>query len=170
MSLPSRQVLMGMTLGAACATALSAIGPGLVMSVFADEPRTDIDPNALVRIDDAYYRITHEDWVSTEPLANSRIKKIGYGQTSYIDIAETSTGTYSTDGLASPHVLYPGIEVEEVPSRHFATLVLGGWGHGWVVAPLVKGSSFLHLRTGKGERIISDGSTTCILSRNYSIC
>lgn len=169
MSLPSCQVLLGVTLGAVCATALSAIGPGLVMSVFADEP-TGIDPNALVRIDDAHYRITYEDWVSTEPLSNARIKKIGYGRTSYVDIAETATGTYSTDGLASPHVLYPGVEVEEVPSRRFATRVLGGWGHGWVVAPLVRGSSFLHLRIGNGERIISDGSTTCILSRNYSIC
>ncbi|MFC0010524.1 hypothetical protein [Devosia nitrariae] len=170
MSLPNRQVLLGMTLGAVCATALSAIGPGLVMSVFADEAKTAIDLDALVRIDDTHYRITYEDWVSTEPLANSRIKKIGYGQTSYVDIAETATGTYSTDGLASPHVLYPGIEVEEVSDERLATLVLGGWGHRWVVAPLVKGSSFLHLRTGKGERIISDGSTTCILSRNYSIC
>lgn len=170
MSLPNRQVLLGMTLGAVCATALSAIGPGLVMSVFADEAGGGIDPDALVRINDTHYRIAYEHWVSTEPLSNARIKKIGYGRTSYVDIAETATGTYSTDGLASPHVLYPGIEVEEVADQRFATLVLGGWGNGWVVAPLVRGSSFLHLRIGNGERIISDGSTTCILSRSYSIC
>jgi hypothetical protein len=170
MSLPDRNLLLGMTLGAVCATALAAIGPGFTADVFADESRPAIDTDALVRIGERNYRITHEDWVSTTPISNSRIRKIEYGRTSYVDIAVTETGTYSTDGFASPHVLYPGIEVEEVSSREpFAIALLGGRGH-WVVTPLVRGSSFLNLRTGPGERIISDGSTTCLLSRSYFIC
>ncbi|KKB10726.1 hypothetical protein VE25_16515 [Devosia geojensis] len=170
MNLPDRHLLLGMTLGAICATALTAIGPGLTVDVFADEARPAIDTDALVRIGERDYRITHADWVSTTPISNSRIRKIEYGRSSYVDVAVTETGTYSTDGFASPHVLYPGIEVEEVSSREpFAIALLGGWGH-WVVTPLVKGSSLLHLRTAPGERIISDGSTTCLLSRDYSIC
>jgi hypothetical protein len=171
MNLPDRHLLLGMTFGAICATALAAIGPGFTVDVFADEAKPAIDTDALVRIDDRDYRITYEDWVSTTPLSNARIRKIEYGRTSFVDIATTQTGTYSTDGFASAHVLYPGIEVEEEPGREpFAVAFLGGRGQGWIVAPLIKGSSLLHLRTGPGERILSDGSTTCILSGGYSIC
>ena len=43
------------------------------------------------------------------------VRKIGYGQTSIVNIITTSSGVYSSDALTSPHVLYPGIHVEQVP-------------------------------------------------------
>jgi hypothetical protein len=169
MHLPDRHLLLGMTLGALCATALSAIGPG---AVFADEPEGPaIDPDALVRIADRFYDITYEDWVATEPLSRATVKKIGYGSTSYVEISTTETGTYSTDGLASPHVLYAGIEVKEVASASFPPILLLGTGESWVVAPLTKGSSFLHLDLDNGDRIFSHGGgATCLLSNDYTLC
>jgi hypothetical protein len=156
-----------MTLGAICATALSAIGPG---AVFADEPAYAIDPEALVRIENRTYDIRYESWVATEPLSRAQVRKVGYGNVSYIDISTTATGTYSTDGLTSPHVLYPGIEVEEVASAAFPAILLLGTGKSWVIAPLAKGSSFLHLELDNGDRVFSGGGTTCLLSRDYTLC
>jgi len=167
MNLPNRQLLLGTTLGAICATALSAVGPGWV---FADEPASSIDPDALVRIEDRVYSITHEDWVATDPISRSRVKKVGYGNISYVDISTTATGTYSTDGFASPHVLYPGIEVDEASPVAFAPVLLLDMGQGWVAAPLSRGSSFIHLRLDKDERVYSNGTTTCFLSRDYTLC
>jgi hypothetical protein len=39
------------------------------------------------------------------------VTKIGYGKKSKVSIVTTATGTYSTDGIRSPNVRYPGIEV-----------------------------------------------------------
>jgi hypothetical protein len=58
------------------------------------------------------YDITIDDTVSTEIKSTRVIKKIAHGRTSMVEIVTTPTGTYSTDGLQSPHVRYPGIEVE----------------------------------------------------------
>jgi hypothetical protein len=52
---------------------------------------------------------TVEPWVSEEVQSETTIKKIGYGRTTYVSIVTTPTGTYSSDGLASPHIKYPGI-------------------------------------------------------------
>ena len=52
---------------------------------------------------------TIEPWVATEPLRETTVRKIGYGRTEFVSIVTTATGTYSSDGLASPNVLYPGI-------------------------------------------------------------
>ena len=167
MDLPDRHLLMGMTLGAICATALSAIGPGVV---FADEPAGGaIDPNALVRFGERTFDVRYEDWVDTEVISRSAVKKIGYGRTSHVDITTTSTGTYSTDGLVSPHIEYPGIEVEEVgDGKPFGIMLLGS-GYGWFIAPLSRGNSFLHLRTPDGHQVFSDGTTTCLDSRDYTV-
>ena len=49
--------------------------------------------------------------VSTEPLRTQYVKKISGGRPSLVSIVTTSSGTYSSDGIVSPHVLYPGIDV-----------------------------------------------------------
>ena len=51
MNLPTRHMLMGMTLGAICATALAAIGPGFVLETFADEMPASFDTSKLVKFD-----------------------------------------------------------------------------------------------------------------------
>jgi hypothetical protein len=115
MSTPNRHVLLGMVLGAFTATVLAATGPGVVLDVMADEaPQPAFDPADLVRFGDREYRVHYEDWVATEPLSSASVKKIEAGRVSFVTITTTETGTYSTDGLTSPHVQYPGIEVAEV--------------------------------------------------------
>ncbi|MEO7220947.1 MAG: hypothetical protein ABIY37_00595 [Devosia sp.] len=64
------------------------------------------------------YKITFDDSISTEVQRTQVVKKIGHGRTSQVTIVTTPSGTYSTDGLLSPHVQYPGIEKE-----------LKGWGN-----------------------------------------
>ncbi len=118
MNLPTRHMLIGMTLGAACATALAAIGPGFVLEAFADEMPAGFDTDKLVKFDGRDYQVDYADWVSTDPLSTATVKKIEGGRVSYVSITSTTTGTYSTDGLTSKHVLYPGIDVTEAtPGR-----------------------------------------------------
>ena len=51
------------------------------------------------------------DSVSTKAERTEVISKIGFGQRSYVAIVTTPSGTYSSDAITSPHVLYPGIDV-----------------------------------------------------------
>lgn len=130
MNLPTRHMLLGMTLGAACATALAAMGPGYVLEAFADEMPAGFDTGKLVKFDGRDYEVSYADWVSTDPLSTAMVKKIEAGRVSYVSITTTATGTYSTDGLTSRHVLYPGIEVKQAASEGanwFAYWTNGGW-------------------------------------------
>jgi hypothetical protein len=124
MNLPDRHLLLGMTLGAVCATAIAAIGPGMVIEAFADESPVGIDPASLVR-----YNVDYDDWVATDPLSTVRVKKVEAGRVSYVTITTTATGTYSTDAMFSRHVQYPGISVEQIePSRNrFSYWTNGEW-------------------------------------------
>jgi hypothetical protein len=58
------------------------------------------------------YKLTFDDSISTEVQRTQVVKKIAHGRTSEVTIVTTPSGTYSTDGLLSPHVQYPGIEKE----------------------------------------------------------
>ncbi|ODT71477.1 MAG: hypothetical protein ABS75_09475 [Pelagibacterium sp. SCN 63-23] len=129
MNLPTRHMLLGMTLGAICASALAATGPGFVLEVFADEMPAGFDTGKLVKFDDREYEVSYADWVSTDPLSTATVKKIEGGKVSYVSITTTATGTYSTDGLTSKNVLYPGIDVEQVSSdgNKFAYWSNGNW-------------------------------------------
>src|SRR6187402_1038684 len=60
---------------------------------------------------------TVEDYVATEVANTGVVRKIGYGRTSFVTIAETATGTYSSDGLNSPHFRYPGIHKQNRPTQ-----------------------------------------------------
>lgn len=81
---------------------------------FADEGDTPL--SNLVKFDGQDYRVTAEDWVSLDPISATTVQKIGYGKITEVNIATTTTGTYSSDAIVSPYVLYPGIEVEPVTS------------------------------------------------------
>ncbi|HEV7344950.1 MAG TPA: hypothetical protein VGN60_04875 [Devosia sp.] len=113
MNLPDRHLLLGMTVGAFCATALAAIGPGMVFEAFGDEMAPQgVDTAALVKFEGREYVVDHDDWVATDPLSTTRVKKVEAGKVSYVTITTTATGTYSTDAMFSKHVQYPGIAVE----------------------------------------------------------
>ena len=121
MNLPDRHLLLGMTVGAICATAIAAIGPGMVIQAFGDEMAiSGVDAASLVRFEDRDYVVDYDDWVATDPLSTARVKKVEGGRVSYVTITTTASGTYSTDAMFSNHVQYPGIEVEAAePDRNF---------------------------------------------------
>lgn len=129
MFLPDRKTLTGMVLGALSATALAAIGPGYVLDVLADEMPLGFDTDNLVRFEDNAYEVSYADWVSTDPVSTATVTKIEGGRVTQVIITTTATGTYSTDGLTSRHVLYPGIDVtrRDRPKNSFASWSGGQW-------------------------------------------
>ena len=117
MDLPDRHMLLGMTLGALCASILAITGPGAVVETFADELIERVvppgfDPANLVRFEGRNYLVENKEWIATEALSTARVKKVEAGKVSYVTITTTASGTYSTDAMFSNHVQYPGISVE----------------------------------------------------------
>jgi hypothetical protein len=145
MNLPTRHVMIGIVLGSLTASILAVTGPGATMPAIADEVLASVapgfDPSNLVKFNDRKYRVEHEDWVATEPLSTVRVKKIEGGEVSYVDITTTATGTYSTDGMFSNHIQYPGIHVEQVRPRNRFSY----WsGYGWEGFSVRSGNSFVY--------------------------
>lgn len=103
---------------AALAVAGGLASPVLFPQAFANEPQNQLirtakdlfpppfDPSKLRKFD-----IEIADTVSTEPLRTQYVKKIAFGRPTTVTIITTSSGTYSSDAITSPHVLYPGIDV-----------------------------------------------------------
>lgn len=56
------------------------------------------------------YEFTLDESVSTDVQRTQVVTKIGHGRKSQVTIVTTPSGTYSTDGMLSPNVRYPGIE------------------------------------------------------------
>jgi hypothetical protein len=172
MSLPSRHMLIGMTLGAVSAMALAAVGPGMVIETFADGivnagAAPAFDSSKLVKFEGSDYQIQAEDWVSQEPISSQRIKKIEAGRVSYVTIATTATGTYSSDAMFSKNVQYPGIDVSEVPSAGNPFSALNG--RKWFSFSSRNGHSFFDMSSGD-VRITSWGKTTCVSGKGFRIC
>ena len=132
MNLPTRHVMIGIVLGSLTASVLAVTGPGATMPALANEVLASVAPgfdtSKLVKFNDEDYHVEHEDWVATDPLSTVRVKKIEGGEVSYVDITTTATGTYSTDGMFSRHVQYPGIHVEKVdPRNRFSFWISDRW-------------------------------------------
>ena len=97
--------------------ALCLVAPAQ-MSALAEEPMQA----AAATIEDLFpaepvdlrkfrkYAFTLDDTVSTDVQRTRVITKIGHGLKSQVTVVTTPSGTYSTDGLLSPNVRYPGIE------------------------------------------------------------
>jgi len=116
MAFPIRTVFLSGALAGLVAGAIAA--PAFFPAAFAAEPQKHIldtaseifpkpfDPKALRKFD-----IIVDDSVSTKPLRTETVSEIGFGQRSMVAIVTTSSGTYSSDAIASPYVRYPGIDV-----------------------------------------------------------
>lgn len=131
------------------------------------------DPSKLVKFGDEVYAITSEPSVSADVTERHVIRKIGMGRTSFVEIVTTPTGTYSSDGLASPYVRYPGIEVEHVGSADpywFGGLM--GWtsDHGWMPLPMVDAHSFSIITSGHGAVVKSGSHGTCVWTSGTRVC
>ncbi len=120
--------------------ALVALVPTAMRAV-ADEPRQAVVASIEKLFPPPFdarvfrkYAIEFGPDISTDIIATRSVTKIGFGRMTKVAIVTTSSGTYSSDGLVSPHVRYPGIAVAP---RH-------GRGTAQVVRPV--GDSILVLR------------------------
>ncbi|AEQ50599.1 hypothetical protein [Pelagibacterium halotolerans] len=171
---PRRTIALRYRAGVAAGLFLAGIfGAGLAgaTAARADGLINDAPPplTTLVKFYDQSYEIAYADTVSLEPVSSAIVRKVGYGHVREVNIATTSSGTYSSDGLVSPHVLYPGIEVNRVYEDR-------GHHHGYRLWP--EGSSFLILSVGRNPvsgnlvfNSVSDrGVRSCSASGSFISC
>lgn len=152
----NRSALLGMALSGAC---LLALAPAAMADGF--------DPDRLVKFGERDYVVDYEDWVSTDPISTQTVKKIEAGKVSTVTITRTSTGTYSTDGLTSPHVQYPGISVTPVTNN---SVNFSSWSDGsWSRFSTYSGNSFISVATYKTQAGIARTSS-CVSTRSFSYC
>jgi len=145
------------------ATASAALADAGVFSPGAPAPLS-----TLVRFEERDYTISYDQDVSLDPLSQATVTKIGYGRTTEVNIATTASGTYSSDGLTSPYIRYPGIVVEPVPQRGTFVAVRTGLGG-------VRGSSFVAITADpNGNFVVVDagsrGFASCQLSGSFTYC
>lgn len=151
---PTKMAMVGIVIGALSGLAVAQLQPGPTLAAVVANPPFNsgkaLDTN-LAKFNGAYYAIGTAPSVSMEPEASDTVRKVGYGQTSYVTVNKTSTGTYSTDGLASPYVRYPGIY--SVPLTVAISPFGGvlGWSRlsGWVRIPLFSARSIGFLDDGR---------------------
>jgi len=119
------------------------------------------DPDRLMRW--SYYV---QPGVSVEPIRETVVRKIGYGHSTFVNVMETASGVYSTDGLASPHIQYPGIIKEPRPSP-----AAGLWywsGRQWVASAPVNADSFVSIIPLDGLPSSEDGN--CVTLKDSVYC
>lgn len=142
---PGKLAVAGIVVGALSGLALAQLQPGQTLAAVVKAPPIHFGPGKaldtdLLRIDGNYYAVSHGADVSMTPLTTEVVRKVGYGRTDFVTVTATSTGVYSTDGLASPHVRYPGVYSERmrVALLPFAGEAVG-WSRlsGWTEIPLL---------------------------------
>lgn len=115
------------------------------MSALADEMPVSDDLSDLLRIDLPSADVLINENVRGPVQSTAMVTKIAYGNISQVRVYSTATGAYSTDGLLSPHVEYPGIEVTQ--HRVSRYLPRGGFiwegAFGWIPVPQTQSPSFL---------------------------
>lgn len=140
-----KYTMLGALVGTVVAVTLAA--PAIIPKAWADEQPIralqDVKHSVLEALDDkvTFYKPdwTVEDSVSTTPIRTATVRKIEAGKTSFVTIATTSTGVYSSDGLESPNIRYPGIHPNE---RKYEPIVAVLTSDGWVALKLVPADSF----------------------------
>jgi hypothetical protein len=157
-------------------------GHSLTMPAFADEspaPAMAINPNQLVKIDGRSYQVSFDDTVDMVPTSQASVTKVGYGRSQQVKVVWSSTGVYSTDALASPNVLYPGVTVERAwaadTAQMAANMALAS-SFSFMVGPLEITRSgepgyFMtrEIPGGNGKAILSD-TGNCIESDSFVSC
>jgi hypothetical protein len=174
MLLPTRQIILGIVVGATTATALSFFSPGVNAKAVVDQllPHT-FDTTKLVKFDDKVYAMALEDSVSTRPLGVTTVRKIGMGETNFVNITTTATGTYSSEAIFSPHVRYPGIIVKRLkPFAHYWVGALSGWSlGGWAALPPLPNAHSLVIIGSPNIRQGAPGPLgTCVIRSASDIC
>lgn len=155
-----------MALGALIGTAVSVTlaWPGLIPKAIADEQPMKLLTSSKQELLDMFDgpaeffkpAWTVEDTVSTEVLSTQTVRKIEGGRTSFVTVATTATGVYSSDGLTSGNVRYPGIHAEKRRDALLAVLTGGGWA---MFMPIDAGSFAHVVPTGNGASLITENGS-----------
>jgi hypothetical protein len=146
---PTRMALVGIVLGAISGLTVAQMNPGPTFAAVADNAPFSVGKaldTHLAKFDGNYFAIANEPYVSLVAESSAVVRKIGYGQTRFVTINTTSSGTYSTDGLASPNIRYPGILKEPLQLASLGDTIYGWSGlTGWVRIPLTDAGSISYL-------------------------
>ncbi len=143
------------------------------ISARADEMSAPDDLSDLLRIDLPTADISINENIGGPVQSTATVTKIAYGNVSHVRVYSTATGAYSTDGLLSPHVQYPGIEVtQHRVSRH---LPRGGFvwegAFGWIPVPQTDSPSFLtYPGAMHTHQTPQSGGMNCVEQSGVLIC
>jgi hypothetical protein len=169
-----RMVALGVALGTTACVVFAL--PALVPSSLADEQplktvyaAKDTVVEALFGHDPDFVKPdwTIDDTVSTEVLKSSTISKIEFGRKSVVTIATTATGVYSSDGMTSPHIRYPGIEKKERPFRAGLAVLSGG---GWIMFKGLNAGSFVNVVPFEGGELVVTEDGSCSFIGRSAFC
>lgn len=127
--------------------------------------RAPVDTDALLKWD-----FTADPGVSTTPQRESRIVKLGYGKRTVVDVVQTSSGVYSSDALADPHIFYPGIHREpKLNSAEALISMLTELGK-WVSFRPVAAGSFVTLTPFESGQLLVTEDAACIYTDTETNC
>lgn len=150
--------------GLATAAQVVQVETGEMVRSLLPEPQP-FDPSTLFKAGDYDYVV--DDSISTTPIRQSVVHKIGYGRSEMVQVVETASGTYSSDGLESPYVLYPGIRKQ----RSGGDVGLALWADGkWVVQNALTAGSFVTITRFDGGQLIVTDDSMCVTSSSGIIC
>ncbi len=113
-----------------------------VLAKVSTEPAKS-DLEQIIKFENKEYKIIPDKSVSLQPTSQMRIKKIGYGKESYINIIGTSSGVYSSSSLISPIVKYKGIIVSEIKDRQPKNAKVWILDKDWVATPILPANSIV---------------------------
>lgn len=146
----------------------------LEMSARADEMQAHDDLSDLLRIDLPNTDVSIGEGVATQVHSSSTVRKVAFGQVRDVQVYSTATGTYSTDGLASPHVTYTGVEAVPRPTPVFMVSVNAFFwqaGLGWTPVPASTSNSFAtYQRSHALPPLAPSGGMTCSEEAGVRIC
>lgn len=173
----SHYVMLGVFAAATLGTGYVMTGhpisaPAIAQEQQAEEP---FEFGDFLRIDDKLYQLSFDDDIDRTARSTQTITKIGYGHESEVLVVTTSTGTYSSDSLASPNVLYPGVSATERSAYAAAGASQRGPWWSMPVGParvyLPGTPSFIHVvPTADGGQAIVSNDLSCTVTRSTVIC
>jgi len=162
-------MFLGGVVAPAIFSASMASEPAAAQALGLTAPGKALDVN-LMKFNGDYFAIGTTPDVSLTPTSEVQVKKIGYGQTSFVNIMTTTTGTYSSDGLVSRNFRYPGIYTQKlhVFASPFSGQVLG-WSKmsGWVKIPLLDAGSIAYLAD---DTVPHSANGVCVKSAQNGLC
>lgn len=122
------------------------------------------DPDDLVKFD-----FMVEPGVSETLISTTTVRKIGFGRTRLIEIVTTPSGVYSSDGLASPHIRYPGIHKQWKDAPH-GRLALWSDARGWEAHTAIDAGSFVTLVPFTGGAMLMTEDGGCLFVGAAAYC